>query len=199
INDSIAQMDPNLTADYISRRLRKFEKDMSAVELEDRFIPARAFLDTTSYSNDRTLANLPEFLETFLEAHGNGKELNKTSETPGTPHTFIVTAAALRATDLARVVKKFQTKECMVAKLFAKHIKLKESIDLCNSTKIGIGVGTPARMLALIREGSLKLDDVTAIVLDMSAINEKQQGIFDIRETHKDVLDLLNESVIKSR
>jgi protein CMS1 len=64
INDSIAQMDPNLTADYINRRLRKFEKDLSAVELEDRFIPTRAFLDTTSYSNNRTLENLSEFLET---------------------------------------------------------------------------------------------------------------------------------------
>jgi len=77
-------------------------------------------------------------------------------------------------------------------------------------------VGTPGRLLALIREGivglnytassetnsdagALKFDDVTAMVLDMSAINEKQQGIFDIRETHKDTLDLLNESVIKSR
>jgi protein CMS1 len=61
--------------------------------------------------------------------------LNKASETPGAPHTLIVTAAALRATDLARAVKKFQTKECMVAKLFAKHIKLKESVELCNNTK----------------------------------------------------------------
>lgn len=55
--------------------------------------------------------------------------------TCGTPHTIIITAAALRATDLARAVKKFQTKESMVAKLFAKHIKLPESIELCNNTK----------------------------------------------------------------
>jgi protein CMS1 len=63
IDGSIAQMDPSLAADYISQRLRKFEKELSAVELEDRFIPARAFLDTTSYNNSRTLTNLPEYLE----------------------------------------------------------------------------------------------------------------------------------------
>jgi protein CMS1 len=82
--------------------------------------------------------------------------------------------------------------------------------------RIGVGVGTPARILALIREGiihvacfsaesrtnlgsgALKLDRLDSVVLDMSAVNEKQQGIFDIRETHKDMLDLLNEPVIKS-
>lgn len=79
-------------------------------------------------------------------------------------------------------------------------------------------MGTPGRVLALVREGAhiyphnpmlghysnyskgaLKLDGVAAIVLDMSVVNEKQQGIFDIRETQKDVLDLLNEPVIKAR
>jgi protein CMS1 len=85
-----------------------------------------------------------------------------------------------------------------------------------NFTRIGVGVGTPARILALIREGiirvifaqrrgrtnsdpgALKLDKLEAMVLDMSAMNEKRQGIFDIRETHKDMLDLLNEPVIRS-
>jgi protein CMS1 len=63
IDGSIAQMDPSIAADYISQRLRKFEKELSTVELEDRFIPARAFLDTTSYNSSRTLMNLPEYLE----------------------------------------------------------------------------------------------------------------------------------------
>jgi hypothetical protein len=47
--------------------------------------------------------------------------------------------------------------------------------------------------------GSLKLDYVDTMVLDMSGVNEKQQGIFDIRETHKDVLDLLNTPLVKSQ
>jgi protein CMS1 len=63
IDGTIAQMDPNLVADYISQRLRKFEKELSTVELEDRFIPASAFLDTTSYNSSRTLTNLPGYLE----------------------------------------------------------------------------------------------------------------------------------------
>jgi len=92
-------------------------------------------------------------------------------------------------------------------------------MSVANIRRIVIGVGTPGRVLALIREGmpirphcrdatltdfascegALKLDDLHAVVLDMSTINEKQQGIFDIRETHKDVLGLLNEPVMKIR
>jgi protein CMS1 len=49
-----------------------------------------------------------------------------------------------------------------------------------------------------VNTGSLKLDGVDVIVLDVSGVNEKQQGIFDIRETHKDVLDLLNAAPVKS-
>ncbi|KAA8899775.1 U3-containing 90S pre-ribosomal complex subunit-domain containing protein [Sphaerosporella brunnea] len=198
LDESIAQMDPSLTADYISQRIKKFEKDLSAVELEDRFIPASAFLDTTSYNNSRTLANLSEYLEQFSPSLARNKETNEALNTTGAPHTIIVTAAALRATDLARAVKRFQTKDSMVAKFFSKHIKLSEAIGLCNNIKIGVGVGTPARILALIREGALKLERLDAIVLDMSGLNKKRQGIFDIRETHKDILDLLNEPVIKS-
>jgi hypothetical protein len=69
----------------------------------------------------------------------------------------------------------------MVAKLFAKHIKLSESIDLCRSTRyggkyiristmnadpsrIGLGVGTPARLLALILDGTLNLPAVASLV-----------------------------------
>jgi protein CMS1 len=66
--------------------------------------------------------------------NGN-KGPNEALNTVGTPHTLIITAAALRATDLARAVKKFQTKDFVVAKLFSKHIKLKEAIDMCNNTR----------------------------------------------------------------
>jgi protein CMS1 len=63
------------------------------------------------------------------------KGTNEIFNTTGTPHTLILTAAALRATDIVRAVKKFQTKDSVVAKLFSKHIKLKEAIDMCNNTK----------------------------------------------------------------
>jgi len=199
VDGSVARMDPQLIADYIGQRIRLFETELSTVELEDRLIPARAFFDTTSFVWARKLDNLPKFLEAFHRSLYPEKILSQACEVPGSPHTLIVTAAALRAADVARAVRNFHAKDSIVAKLFAKHIKFKVSMDMCNKFRIGIGVGTPGRILDLIRAGALKVETLATVVLDMSATNEKKQNLFDIRETQKSVLDLLNEPLIRSR
>jgi len=38
VNEDMAMMDPKLLADYVAQRLRRFQKDLSSVELEDRYI-----------------------------------------------------------------------------------------------------------------------------------------------------------------
>lgn len=79
--------------------------------------------------------------------------MSEAAAEPGAPHTLIVTAAALRATDLGRAVRGWQTKEVVVAKLFAKHIKLDEAIATCRAARMGVGVGTPGRILDLVKHG----------------------------------------------
>jgi hypothetical protein len=54
-----------------------------------------------------------------------------------------------------RGVRKFQTKDATVAKLFAKHIKIQDSIKFLKSSRTGIAVGTPQRLKALMDDGSL--------------------------------------------
>lgn len=71
----------------------------------------------------------------------------------GSPHTLVITAAGLRAADLTRALRKFQTKDSMVAKLFAKHIKLKDAVEMVKKSRMGIGVGTPQRIGDLIDSG----------------------------------------------
>ena len=117
--------------------------------------PASVFVDSTGWPKARNLENYPDFLEAYSKVKGRGASLKKPREKNACPHTFVVTAAALRAADVNRALKKFQSKESHVAKLFAKHIKLKESIEFCQQTKIGMGVGTPGRILDLIKEGML--------------------------------------------
>ncbi|KAF8472055.1 U3-containing 90S pre-ribosomal complex subunit-domain containing protein [Kalaharituber pfeilii] len=199
INTAIAKLDPQLIADYVVQKVKKFEKDLSVVEMEDRYIPASAFLDTTSWQKDRNLENLPEFMEAFSRHKGRGSSLKKASESNGTPHTITIAAAALRAADLTRAVRKFQSKENAIAKLFAKHIKFKESLEYCHSTRIGIGVGTPGRVLDLIKEDALKLDGLKRVLIDASYIDQKKRGIFEIKETQKSVMDLLLNEKLKER
>jgi protein CMS1 len=64
-----------------------------------------------------------------------------------------VAGAGLRAADVTRALRKFQTEKSMVAKLFAKHIKLKEAIEMVSKTRMGIGVGTPQRLIDLMKDG----------------------------------------------
>lgn len=188
INNAFSHMDSQLLADYIAQRTRRYESDLSSIELEDKYIPgrytinkilgfcsneysAKAIGDTTSWNQPRTLDNLPGFLEKFA---GNSTKLWSASKKNGSPHTIIVTAAGLRAADIARyvpifpkfqsyfnsrprVMRKFQTKDATVAKLFAKHIKLQDSVKFLKSTRTGIAVGTPTRLKDLMDDGIMIL------------------------------------------
>jgi len=201
VDNSIAMMDPKLIADFVGQKLRRLEKDMSAVELEDSFIPEKSFGNTTDFDQPRLLENLSSFLQKF-HTLGPSKEhcgLDQVSEKPGSPHTIIIAAAALRATDLVRAVKPFQTKENMIAKLFAKHIKFRDAADTCRSTRMGIAVGTPKRIADLVKDEALQLKALERIVIDASALNDKNQGIFDIRETYSALMELLKHPSVKER
>ncbi|KAM3064971.1 Protein cms1 [Clarireedia jacksonii] len=196
LNHAIAKMDNHLLADYIARQTRRYEDDLSSIELEDKYLPATAIQDTTSWDKPRTLDNLPEFLEKFS---GNATKLWSASKKNGSPHTIIVTAAGLRAADIARAVRKFQTKDVKVAKLFAKHIKIKDSIAFLKSTRTGIAVGTPQRLQDLMDDGSLAIDRLERIIIDASHVDQKQRGVLEMKETQVPLIKWLSASTFRDR
>jgi hypothetical protein len=55
--------------------------------------------------------------------------------------------------DVTRALRSFQTKESIVGKLFAKHIKLEEAKQFLQRARSGIGAGTPTRISDLIESG----------------------------------------------
>lgn len=61
-----------------------------------------AFLDTTSFQEPRSLAQLPEYLK--ASDRNNASDIGVASEEKGSPHTLVVAAAGLRAADLVRYV-----------------------------------------------------------------------------------------------
>lgn len=52
-----------------------------------------------------------------------------------------------------RALRSFQTKDSIVGKLFAKHIKLEEAKQFLQRARSGIGAGTPTRISDLIESG----------------------------------------------
>jgi protein CMS1 len=118
-----------------------------------------------------------------------------------------------------RALRSFQTKESIVGKLFAKHIKLEEAKQFLTRARSGIGAGTPTRVSDLIESGeliqlkflsveahadhpllgTLKLDELERIVIDGSHIDQKQRGIFDMKDTHMPLLKLLTRPELRER
>ncbi|KAH0543770.1 hypothetical protein FGG08_001952 [Glutinoglossum americanum] len=145
-------------------------------------------------------------------------KLSSAPDMNGSPHTLVVTGAGIRAANLTRALRKFQTEQATVAKLFAKHIKLEEAIAFVKKTRIGIAIGTPTRLINLLDEdhggvvsifqvkltsaataGVLSLENLQRLVVDCSHIDQKRRGILDMSETQNPLIELLNRQGLKER
>ena len=93
-----AVFDPALLADHFAKSIRKSYPNSSSIELDERYLPAKAFLDTTDYEKDRVAANLPDFLERFSA----GKDGLSTCDGKASPHTLVVASSGMRTADLYR-------------------------------------------------------------------------------------------------
>ncbi|KXX80878.1 Protein cms1 [Madurella mycetomatis] len=196
LNRAFERMDGQLIADHVAQKTSRFGTDLSSVELSDLYISANAIRDSTSWQKPRSLENLPDFLEAFS---GGGEKLDDTSKKCGAPHTIIVAGAGLRAADLVRAVRKFQKKGITVAKLFAKHFKVEEQTSFLKKSRTGIAVGTPQRLIDLIENGALSLENLKRIVVDASHIDQKKRGILDMRETMMPLARLLSRAELKEK
>ncbi|KAK9775160.1 putative Protein CMS1 [Seiridium cardinale] len=196
VNTAIAFMDPQLMADHLAQRTSKFATDLSSVELADLYISPGSIQDTTSWQEPRTLAKLPDFLEKHA---GQPEDLGKAPKQKGAPHTIIVAGAGLRAADVVRALRKYQSKDNSIAKLFAKHIKIDESIKFLKTHRTGLAVGTPQRLSDLVGNGALSLANLERLVVDASHIDQKKRGILDMKEITMPLTKWLARNEFKER
>ncbi|ORY60505.1 U3-containing 90S pre-ribosomal complex subunit-domain containing protein [Pseudomassariella vexata] len=196
VNKGYAFMDPQLLADHLAQKTTRFGSDLSPIELADLYISPSSIHDTTSWLEDRTLTKLPGFLEKFAK---KPEDLGKAPKQKGSPHTIIVTGAGLRAADVVRAVRKYQTKKCSVAKLFAKHMKIEETTKFLQEHHTGVAVGTPTRLNDLVENGALSLENLERIVVDASHIDQKKRGVLDMKDTMLPVARWLARKEFKER
>ena len=210
INTSIGEMDGQLLVDYIAQCSKKFEPKLTMLQAADQYIPQEAVVDTGSWNRPRATKNLVSFLRKFA-----GEGLSYAPDDKGSPHTLVIAGAALRATDLTRLLRDFQKADAKVGKLFAKHIKLAEAKQFCeknryapflnlelpglHSISMSLGVGTPQRISDLLDDGALSSKHLKRIVIDASHVDQKRRGILDMRETHVPLIKLLSRSEFRKR
>ncbi|KAM3421204.1 hypothetical protein BST61_g1613 [Cercospora zeina] len=204
INTGVAQMDSRLMADHLAQRTKRYQPDLSLVEAEDWRLPESSIADSTGFEKDRVTDNLPEFLEHFAvkksgKKGSKGDGVSWSPKEKGSPHTLVVTGAGLRAADLTRALRKFQTKDAKVAKLFAKHIKMEEAVQQLKKDRVNIGVGTPQRIMDLLDDGALSAGKLDRIVVDASHIDQKKRGVLDMKELQIPLVKLLTRKQFKEK
>lgn len=196
-NDTAAtDMDSDQLAEHFAKCIVEQFDGITPIELEDKSLPPKAFYDTSSFTEPRLAENMTQFLDKFTS--GGAKELQRCDKV-SSPHTLIIASAATRAQVLIRAVRSYGSEDNKIAKLFAKHMKLPESIDYVQKTKFGIGVGTPHRIKELVEKSVLKTDDLKRIVLDVSFVDEKKRTIMSQKDVFVALLELLNLDAIKLR
>jgi len=119
----------------------------------------------------------PTWQQTFCE-----KKYNATEK--GSPACIIVTSAALRACDIFRALKEFNAK-VRVAKIFAKHFKVKEQKLFLQDQLVHIAIGTPNRIQKLCEENALRFSRCQFLVVDVHK-DVKNFTLFDIKAMKED-------------
>jgi protein CMS1 len=66
---------------------------------------------------------------------------------------YVQDLGTMKLTIYTRALRSFQSKDNIVGKLFAKHIKLEEAKQFLTRARSGIGAGTPTRVSDLIESG----------------------------------------------
>lgn len=85
-----------------------------------------------------------------------------------------------------------------MAKLFAKHIKLKNHINYLSRTRLTIAVGTPGRILDLINCDSLKVGFLNWIILDTTYSDVKKRKFWDMPECWRTMIKLITTDPLKT-
>lgn len=187
---STAGQPPHELFGYLSNMQAKAYPAKSALELLDISIPETSIVDTTSWTESRSLDRLVEFIIKALPPLH--KRLLQRPKVAGAPTLLFIAGAALRVADVTRVLKDKKLrgeKGGDVVKLFARHIKLDEHVTYLRRTKIGSAAGTPARVGKLLCEkDALSVAQLTHIILDVSYQDAKKRNLFDIPETRDEVI-----------
>ncbi|XP_050392943.1 uncharacterized protein C3orf26 homolog [Patella vulgata] len=168
-----------------------FDGKLSSIEWDDLKLDTESDLFPANEKEKKASDYLQELFPKWT------KLLQITSK-PGSPLIIVLTASAIRAVDLNRELNEFKTKKCKTAKLFGKHLKASEQQQYLSKHVCHIAVGTPLRVLNLVKSGSLKLNKLEGIVLDWNKRDVKSKRMIDIPEVKQALLDLFKGGLVSA-
>lgn len=168
---NLSRMEPSVIADFILAKVRddKDNKDLSALELQDRAVPQSVIVDCRAFTNetDCELGSFPQFLARY-----------KLDQITSPDLVLVLSMSAVRVCDVDRACRKTGGG----AMKFINKNKLDYDQKELASKKT-IAVATPGRATKLIAQGALDTDRIKHIVLDSSFLDVKTNNVIDLPET----------------
>lgn len=142
----------------------------------------------SSVQDDKTLVkHIKEaFGSSWKEVLCKGEHLEGRTE-PGSPAVLIISTSALRSIELLKGFRSL-TQECHAVKLFSKHMKIEEQVQLLKN-RVNIASGTPSRIKKLIDLEALGLSRLAVIVLDIQP-DVKGYSLFSLPQVRDEFWDL---------
>lgn len=136
-------------------------------------------------------ANMPGYKMLLVENKVTSKE------DFGSPVLLIICSSAIRAT---QIIKSISSKliKCKIAKLFAKHFKVEEQMEMLSKEYYPIALGTPNRVNKLIELGALSLKRTAMVLVDVTP-DSKQFNILTLNEVKTDFYRLLYDTVLPEK
>ncbi|KAG8136737.1 hypothetical protein E2320_005293 [Naja naja] len=190
ISDLLAETvpKPGVPADVQKMLNEHFGAKRSVIELEELKLPDSCFLP----ANDLTHS----FTSYLKEICPKWAKLRKNHTEKSSVVMLVICGSALRCLELIRSMATFKG-DGKVMKLFAKHLKIQEQIQMLEKDVVHVGVGTPGRIKALIQQEGLKLTCLKYFILDWNHRDQKLRRLIDIPEIKKETIDLLEMELIK--
>ncbi|XP_053562031.1 protein CMSS1 [Bombina bombina] len=189
ISDVLATSVPKAGApeDLQNMILQHFQGKRSVIEMEELMIPDSCFLTSNDLTHTPS-SYLKEICPKWSKLSKNHKEKKSVL-------ILIVCSSAIRALELIKLIKAFKG-DTKIMKMFAKHIKVAEQIKFLEKNVIHLGVGTPARIKALIEKDGLTLESLKYVVFDWNWRDQKLRRMMDIPEVKLETLGLLEAGII---
>nr|XP_057938054.1 protein CMSS1 isoform X2 [Doryrhamphus excisus] len=189
ITDVLASSEPKpgCPADVQNLLTHYFADKRSVIELEELKLHDSCFLSC----NDLT-HSLSSYLKQICP---KWSKVQKQHTQKSSVVLLIVCSSAIRTIELIKQLTTFKG-EAKAVKLFAKHIKIEEQVKLLQKGITHIGVGTPARISALIDKDGLDLQALRYLVLDWNWRDQKLRKMIDIPEIKLDLIKLLETGVL---
>lgn len=175
--------------------MSKVLKDRLGTEALEDILPNA---ENDFYPHNTESLEPEKYLTLILTTWRNALKKSLYMKKTGSPILLIVTSSAIRAVELNRQIKGFLDSRCKVAKLFAKHMKVEEQTKYLAKTNCQVGIGTPGRLLLLVKQGALQLESLVAVVLDWNWRDTKLKRMADIPEVRQDLVTFLKDHIIET-